>query len=190
MARDLRQKFISAQYIENKLTEFHQILYMHSYWQSLSCDCYTSFFAHLYQSYGPWFRSKFPFHSISWKRIDRISQNFIYALILTRSSLGLLNIIFRTFVPELRSLPTPGRFFFLQKIDFFHFLIFCSTSYYKQNNAKQRKFTVQFKSYSSSLYGLCWLFYAAFCKLIKTSKIFCNSILYLKIVISNKHAKP
>ena len=35
----------------------------------------------------------------------------------------------------LRSLPTPGRFFF-QKIDFFHFLIFCSTSYYKQNSAK------------------------------------------------------
>ena len=25
---------------------------------------------------------------------------------------------------------------FFQKIDFFHFLIFCSTSYYKQNNAK------------------------------------------------------
>ena len=36
---------------------------------------------------------------------------------------------------ELRSLPTPGRFFF-PKIDFFHFLIFCSTSYYKQNNTK------------------------------------------------------
>ena len=36
---------------------------------------------------------------------------------------------------DLRSLPTPGRFFF-QKIDFFHFLIFCSTSYYKQNNTK------------------------------------------------------
>ena len=33
-------------------------------------------------------------------------------------------------------------------------------------------------------------FYAAFWKLIKTSKIFCNSILYWKIVISNKHAKP
>ena len=33
-------------------------------------------------------------------------------------------------------------------------------------------------------------FYAAFWKLIKTSKISCNSILYLKIVISNKHAKP
>ena len=36
---------------------------------------------------------------------------------------------------NLRSLPTPGRFFF-KKIDFFHFLIFCSKSYYKQNNAK------------------------------------------------------
>ena len=78
---------------------------------------------------------------------------------------------------------------FFQKIDLFHFLTFCSTSYYKKNNAKSRKFTVQFKSYSSSLYGLCWLFHAAFWKLIKTSKIFCNSILYLKIVISNKHAK-
>ena len=33
-------------------------------------------------------------------------------------------------------------------------------------------------------------FYAAFWKLIKASKIFCNSILYLKIVISNKPAKP
>ena len=65
---------------------------------------------------------------------------------------------------------------FFQKIDFF---IFDSVN-----------ITAQFKSYSSSLYGLCWLFYAAFWKLIKTSKIFCNSILYLKIVISNKHAKP
>ena len=37
-------------------------------------------------------------------------------------------------VMYLRSLPTPGRFFF-QKIEFFHFLIFCSTSYYKKNNA-------------------------------------------------------
>ena len=69
------------------------------------------------------------------------------------------------------------------------FLMFCSTSYYKKNKAFLRKFTVQFKSYSSSLYVLCWLFYAAFWKLIKTSKIFCNSFLYLKIVISNKHTK-
>ena len=31
MAFDLRQNFVSAQYLENKLTEFHQILNMHSY---------------------------------------------------------------------------------------------------------------------------------------------------------------
>ena len=35
MALDLRQNFVSAQYLENKLTEFHQILNMHSYWQNL-----------------------------------------------------------------------------------------------------------------------------------------------------------
>ena len=79
---------------------------------------------------------------------------------------------------------------FFPKNRFFSFLIICSTSYYKKNNAFLRKFTVQFKSYSSSLYDLCWLFYAPFWKLMKTSKTFCNSILYLKIVISNKHAKP
>ena len=33
--------------------------------------------------------------------MDRISPNFIYALILTRSILGLLHIIFCSFVPEL-----------------------------------------------------------------------------------------
>ena len=31
MARDLRKNFVSAQYLENKLTEFHQILYIHIY---------------------------------------------------------------------------------------------------------------------------------------------------------------
>ena len=30
-ALDLRQNFVSVQYYENKWTEFHQILYMHSY---------------------------------------------------------------------------------------------------------------------------------------------------------------
>ena len=33
--------------------------------------------------------------------MHRISANFIYAFILTRSTLGLLHIIFRTIVPEL-----------------------------------------------------------------------------------------
>ena len=39
------QNFVSAQYYENELTEFHQIVYMHSYWQDLANDYYTSFFA-------------------------------------------------------------------------------------------------------------------------------------------------
>ena len=66
---------------------------MHSYWQDLSWDCYTSFFAHLYQSYGPWFMHKFRFNSISWELIDKISQNLMYAYILTRSTLRLTNFI-------------------------------------------------------------------------------------------------
>ena len=33
--------------------------------------------------------------------MQRISPNFIYAFVLTRSTLGLLHIIFGTFVPEL-----------------------------------------------------------------------------------------
>ena len=100
MAIYLWQNFISTQYLENKETEFHQILYMHSYWQDLAWDCYTLFFAHLYKSYGPWFIPEFHFRSISWEQMDRISPNFIYAFILTRSSLGLLQVIFRSFVPE------------------------------------------------------------------------------------------
>ena len=74
---------------------------MHWYWHDLAWDCYMSFFPNLYQSYGPWFTPKFCFISISWEQIDRISTNFIYAFILTRSSLRLLHVIFRSFVPEL-----------------------------------------------------------------------------------------
>ena len=51
MAFDLRQNFVSAQYFENNLTDFHQILFVHSYWQDLAWDCYTSFFAHLYENF-------------------------------------------------------------------------------------------------------------------------------------------
>ena len=94
MALDLSQNFVSIQYLEKKWTEFHQILYMHSNRQDLHWDCYILFFAHLYQSYGPWFWPKFCFHSISWEQMDRISPNFIYAFILTTSTLGLLHTIF------------------------------------------------------------------------------------------------
>ena len=84
------------------LTHDHFILNSnHSYWQDLALNWYTSFFAHLLQSHGPRFMPKFCFRSISWKQMDRISPNFIYAFILTRSTLELLHIIFGTFVPEL-----------------------------------------------------------------------------------------
>ena len=43
MALDLGQRFVSVQYLGNKWTEFHQILYMHSYCQHIRWDCYTSF---------------------------------------------------------------------------------------------------------------------------------------------------
>ena len=81
--------------------EFIQILYENWLWHDLPWDCYRSFFPHLYQSYGPWFTSKFHFSSISWDLLDIFSPNFIYAFMLTRSSLGLLHVIFRKFVPEL-----------------------------------------------------------------------------------------
>ena len=38
LAFDLPPNFVSAQYLENKLAEFHQILYMRSYWQDLVCN--------------------------------------------------------------------------------------------------------------------------------------------------------
>ena len=78
--------------------------YVPWYWHDLDWDCYMSFFPNLYQSYGPWLTPKFRFRSISWEQIDIIAPNFIYALILTRSSLGSLHIIFPKFVPELWSL--------------------------------------------------------------------------------------
>ena len=53
MALDLRQNFVSAQYLENQFVDFHQVLYMHSSWQDLAWNCYMSFLAHLHQSYGP-----------------------------------------------------------------------------------------------------------------------------------------
>ena len=106
MALDFRPNFISAQYLEIYWTYFHQILYMHSYWQDVAWDWYISFFGNSCQSYGPLFTPKFCFYSISWEPMGRISPNFIYAFILARSSFGLLHIIFRKFVPSNGSLFT------------------------------------------------------------------------------------
>ena len=59
-------------------------------------------FAHLLQMlWCPWLISECRFHPISWERIDRIWPNFVCALILTISRLGLLPAIFRKVVTEL-----------------------------------------------------------------------------------------
>ena len=44
-ALDLRQNFLSAQYLENELTESDQILYAHQHEQDLTWDCYLLFFS-------------------------------------------------------------------------------------------------------------------------------------------------
>ena len=140
MALDLCQKFVSAQYPENKLTEFHQILFLHSYWQDLAWDCYTSFFTYLYQSYGPLFTPKFCFCSMPWEQMDRISPNFIYASILTRSTLGLLRVVLRTFVSELHRNVVSAQYF-ENKLTEFHQILYmhsywqdlawdCNTSFF------------------------------------------------------------
>ena len=101
MALYLHQNFVSAQYLENQTIEFQQIIYMHSSCQDLAWDYNIFFFAHLYQSYGPWFTLKFRFRSISWELTDIFSPHFINAFILRRSNLGMLHVIYRKFVPEL-----------------------------------------------------------------------------------------
>ena len=97
----VRFNSVSTQYLEKYFIESNQILYVYLYWHDLPWDCYSSFFKHLYQSYGPWFTPKLRFRSISWELLDIFSQNFIDAFIITRSSLGLWHVIFRKFVPEL-----------------------------------------------------------------------------------------
>ena len=103
-----------------ELTFFLQILYMHSYWQDLAWDFYTSFFAHLYQNHDPWFTPIFFFQYLENKMTEFHQILYMHSYwqdllkdcctlfftnqtnkILTRSLLGLLHIIFRTFVPEL-----------------------------------------------------------------------------------------
>ena len=80
------------------MIEFHQILYMHSYWQDLHWDLHI-----IFRMFEP---ELWPFIYVKILFLFNILRKnghtkFIYEFILTRSSLGLLHIIFRTFVPEL-----------------------------------------------------------------------------------------
>ena len=80
---------------------FAKFLYMHSYWQDLALNCYASFFTHMYQSYVPWFSPKFVSVQYRENKWTEFHQIFKYAIILTRSTSGLLHYIFCLFVPEL-----------------------------------------------------------------------------------------
>ena len=80
--------------------EFDHIFHMHWYWQDLGWDCCTSIFTYLLQSYDPWLMPEFHYSSISWEIINRIWPNFVYALILKTSRLGLLHINFRKLITE------------------------------------------------------------------------------------------
>ena len=53
MPFDLRQNFVLAQYLENKLTDFLQILYYAIILKKSMSGLLHIIFAHLKQSYGP-----------------------------------------------------------------------------------------------------------------------------------------
>ena len=72
MALNLPLNFVSIQYLENKLSWVHQILYMHSYWQDLRWDCYKQFFCTFVPELWPLIYALICSHSISWELIDSI----------------------------------------------------------------------------------------------------------------------
>ena len=49
------QNFVTAQYLIKEFMDFDQILHMNWPQSDLDWDCYTSIFANLQQSYGPWY---------------------------------------------------------------------------------------------------------------------------------------
>ena len=104
MIHDFCQNFVSTQYLENELMEFDQILHMHCYWQDLGWENTRQFSSDSNRVMALddwWYLSEFCFRSISWEWIYGIWPNFAYALILTRSRLGLLCIHFCKFITEL-----------------------------------------------------------------------------------------
>ena len=74
-----RHIFVSAQYLENKFWYIFTIFYMHSYWQDLAWDCYTSFFAYLYQSFDPWFTPKLEFPNFGVQVFLSLKAVFVIA---------------------------------------------------------------------------------------------------------------
>ena len=87
----------NPQCFENKSMEFDQILLMHWYWEDVRRDHYTS----ISQIYNSVMARDWCPNSILWEQIDGIWPHFAYALILTRSRLGLLRVNFRKFITAL-----------------------------------------------------------------------------------------
>ena len=91
------------------------IIFKHVYYYSPSLKKwgYTGFTMSFRRSVLPLFSysvipSKFHFHSISWEPVNRIWPNFVCTLTLTRSSLGLLTVIFCKILTELPPLIDVG----------------------------------------------------------------------------------
>ena len=97
-----RHNFVPTQYFENKLIEFHQILCtVCIHIDKIYIGIVTHHFCTFVPELWPLIYAKISFPLIILRTIDRISPNFIYAFILTESTLGLLHIIVDTFVSEL-----------------------------------------------------------------------------------------
>ena len=73
---DWCQNFDSAQYLENKSTEFDQILHVHLTWEDVGWDYYTFVFCKFLTEFGTWLISEFRFRSISWELQDAFWPKF------------------------------------------------------------------------------------------------------------------
>ena len=93
MALDWCQNCVSDQYLENKLMEFDQILHIPLYWEDLGWDYYKSISQICIKLMTLDWRQNF----VSAQYLEDYSQdgfwpNFAYALILTTSRLGLIQV--------------------------------------------------------------------------------------------------
>ena len=104
MALDLRQIFVSVQYLENKLTDFHQNFIYAFILTRSTLGLLHIIFGTFLPELWPMIYSKilFSFNILRTNEMDRISPNFIYAFILTRSTLELLYICTRVMAFDLR----------------------------------------------------------------------------------------
>ena len=90
------QNFLSAKYLEYKWTDFHKIL-IYAFTLTRSKKGLLHIILRTFVTeYWPFIHImwEFRFRSISWKQMDRISPNFIYVFILTRSRLGFCALFF------------------------------------------------------------------------------------------------